>query len=99
MVFALATCIHLIFVIDRIEPPYAVVEWAKTAEFSDIAQEHFPLEATEGSVWTIHLFADPDGNAASAPLDREIGLQLPPLKHEKQDLRYRFQLSKGSFQD
>jgi len=91
----LSTCIHLVFVIDRIEPPYAVVEWTEAAEMSDVAQHHFPHEATEGSTWTIHLVPDPKGTAKSAPGDQEVELALPPISTEKMSLTYQFRLSPG----
>ena len=59
----LAPCTHLIFVVDRIEPPYAIVEWSHSATFEEVPQSRFPRVPNEGQVWTIHIAKNPQIDA------------------------------------
>ena len=51
----LLPCTHLVFVIDRIEHSYAVIEWAHTAMLEDVPQTEFPTKPREGQIWTVHI--------------------------------------------
>lgn len=51
----LSLCLHLAFVIDRIEPPWAIAEWNHMPTFGDVALDRFPTPPKEGSRWIIHV--------------------------------------------
>ena len=53
--FCAALCIHLTVVVDRVEKPWAVVEWQETAAISDIPLSLFTGDPAEGSKWRVHL--------------------------------------------
>ena len=55
----LGLCVHFVFVIDRIEPPYAIIEWSHSATFEEIPQHHFPSMPHEGQVWTFYSTNNP----------------------------------------
>ena len=92
----LSTCVHMAFVIDRIEPPFAIVEWAHSAAFTEIAQDLFPHPIMEGDVWTLHLHPDPQGTALRVPQDRVLDMPLPPGAGIKEKTPYRFRVSRES---
>jgi len=46
---------HLTVVVDRVEKPWAVVEWQETAAISDIPLSLFTGDPAEGSTWRVHL--------------------------------------------
>ena len=51
----LSLCLHLAFVIDRIEPPWAIAEWNHMPTFGDVALYRFPTRPKEGSRWIVHV--------------------------------------------
>ncbi|MGB0638889.1 MAG: hypothetical protein ACPGTU_06135 [Myxococcota bacterium] len=51
----LSLAIQLLFVIDRIEPPWLIVEWASSGETTEIHQPLLPEEAQEGQHWSLRL--------------------------------------------
>ncbi len=59
----LLSCLHLVFIVDRVEPPWAIVEWWGTTSTSDVSTALFPARPEEGDLWVIHLSdrGDPDG--------------------------------------
>jgi hypothetical protein len=51
----LSLAIHLLFVIDRIEPPWLVVEWSPSGEIAELPQPLLPKSAQEGEQWAIRI--------------------------------------------
>ena len=51
----LLPCTHLVFVVDRVEHSYAVIEWAHSAMVEDVPQTEFPTTPREGQTWTVHI--------------------------------------------
>ena len=46
---------HLLFVIDRIEPPWLVVEWSPSGEITEIHESMLPSLPQEGQRWTLKI--------------------------------------------
>ena len=57
MMHWLVACVHLHAVIDRIEPPFAVLEWTETERLGDVPLEWIPLQAKEGDQLIVHVRA------------------------------------------
>ena len=51
----LALVIQLLFVIDRIEPPWLIVEWTSSGETTELHQPLLPESAQEGEHWGIRI--------------------------------------------
>ena len=71
--FCAAICVHFIVVVDRIEAPWAVVEWQETHMISDIALHRFTHRPREGTAWRVHF-----GTEADAPA---VSMRLSPVAH------------------
>ena len=52
-------CVHLAFTVDRVEPPWAIVEWSPMGTTSDVHLAQFPSVPREGSRWTLRLELPP----------------------------------------
>ena len=50
----LIPCAHTVFIVDRIEPPYVIIEWAHSATFAEVPESTFPSKPREGQFWTVH---------------------------------------------
>jgi len=74
-----AICVHFTVVVDRIEDPWAVVEWRETQSISDIALHRFTQRPTEGSEWRVHIGTAPHTPAVSLRLSPVVraGLEKP----------------------
>ena len=88
----LASCVYLVFVVDRIEPPYAVIEWSHSATFEQIPQNQFPSLPHEGQMWAFHSRNNPTFDETfdtqkpwySTELARETqSYKLRPLKPKR----------------
>ena len=86
----LTICLHAVFVVDRIEPPYAIVEWAETATFSAIPQNQFPALPKEGTTWVLH-FVPNDGEQKERPQQKVNASIKSDARHK--DLNYDIQIS------
>jgi hypothetical protein len=96
-------CIHLIFVIDRIESPYAVVEWADSGAFSDIEQRLLPEDAAEGDAWMLHLRPKRPGIPPTNSSKTDVSptatpMWLPDAAMPSNHKTYRYRFSRFSFQ-
>jgi hypothetical protein len=92
-------CIHLIFVIDRIEHPYAVVEWSDSGSLSDIDRHILPGDAAEGDAWMLHLRPSRSGTPPPKSVQSVISpttkpLWLPDAAVPLNDKSYRFRFSR-----
>ena len=65
----LVVCTHFYAVIDRIESPMVVVEWADTGRTSDIPRTLVPGHAEEGDALLVHIRRD------------NFKLEVPEFKH------------------
>jgi len=96
-------CAHLVFVIDRIEPPYVVVEWADSGSFTDIEQRLLPRHAAEGDSWMVHLRPHRPRLASTNTSQHEFSSSFWPDWLPTQDVPstqpfYRYRFSRLSFQ-
>ena len=89
----LTTCLHVFFVIDRVEPPYVIVEWTETALISEIPQEYFPNPPREGTAWVVHLFPDGDEKTRTPTWisTKEQAPERPDIEGDR--MRYRVRIS------
>ncbi|MAY80963.1 MAG: hypothetical protein CL930_09295 [Deltaproteobacteria bacterium] len=60
--------IQLIFVIDRIEPPWLVVEWSPSGDITELPQSLLPKNTQEGERWLLRAKTQ-DQCAAEATLN------------------------------
>lgn len=51
----LSLAIQLLFVIDRVEPPWLIVEWTPSGETTEVHQPLLPESAQEGEHWSIRI--------------------------------------------
>jgi len=51
----LIACVHLHAVVDRIEPPFVIVEWTQTGQLSDVPLRWVPLQTKEGDPLLMHV--------------------------------------------
>ena len=51
----LIACVHLHAVVDRIEPPFVVVEWTHTGQLGDVPFQWVPLHTREGDRLVVHI--------------------------------------------
>ena len=71
-----AICVHFTVVVDRIEEPWAVVEWRETLETSDIALHRFSQRPEEGSAWCVHFGTETKTPAVSMRLSPVVSDEL-----------------------
>ena len=89
----LTTCLHIFFVVDRIEPPYAIVEWTETATFSEIRQEHFPTPPKEGTMWVVHFLPNKQKSTDNSKRpNQDLATSIKPGS-ANEDVRYELQIS------
>gem|GEM_PF-3472702 len=48
-------CVQIAFTVDRIEPPWAIVEWSPMGSISDVHISDFPSLPREGSHWILRV--------------------------------------------
>ena len=87
----LIACIHFHAVIDRVEPPFVVLEWVQTGSFSDVPHFMFPEDAKEGDGWLVHIRTTND-RLRPSHWHRSKLVQLPTQLHDTdhRDSRVRF---------
>ena len=83
----LAHCTHLMFVVDRIENTYAVIEWAHSAMLEDIHQAEFPRKPREGQIWTVHIKTRPTRKMYTTGFDWDL------VKEHQERLRPKLRLA------
>lgn len=79
-VSCLSLCIHLSFVVDRIEPPWAIAEWEHVPTLGDIHIHRFPTRPREGSKWVVHIplgLSDPPAPAFITRSPTTTGSKMP----------------------
>ena len=57
----IALCVQIAFTVDRIEPPWAIVEWSPTETTSDVHLSRFDSRPSEGSHWILRMELSPAG--------------------------------------
>ena len=86
-------CLHAFFVVDRVEPPYAIVEWSETALFSEIPQNQFPILPTEGSTWVVHFLPHEKGTKDRSAWTNQRLTDSVKADLEHADVNYKIQSS------
>ena len=89
----LAICLHAVFVVDRVEPPYAIVEWAETANFSEIPQNQFPVLPKEGTTWVLHFVPNDGEQKERSELPQQNVTVSIKANSRHKDLNYDIQIS------
>ena len=76
-------CVHLAFTVDRIEPPWAIIEWSPTGATSDVHLSQFVSLPSEGSRWILRMDLPTEGLHPSVritlPADAHDPLSAPAL--------------------
>mgnify|MGYP004401871419 CR=1 FL=1 len=52
----LIVCAQLLFIIDRVEGEFTIVEWQDGGELTDISSQVFPSPPHEGDLWSMNVF-------------------------------------------
>ena len=89
--------IQLIFVIDRIEPPWLVVEWSPSGDITELPQSLLPPSTQEGERWTLRAKSQ-DQCAAEATLNthpkewKPVNFEIPKAIMQPTAIPYCFQI-------
>ena len=79
----IALCVQVAFTVDRIEPPWAIIEWSPTGTTSDVHLSRFDSLPSEGSHWILRMELPPSGLhptvRIASPADPQESSSAPAL--------------------